>query len=319
MDGEKQRTYIILVIIMEKLFVEKYRPKSLDSYVFANTDTKELVNSFLKAGEIPNLLLSGIQGTGKTSLARILINEFELDDVDCMIINASSETGIDNVRERITNFCHTFPLGKFKVVLLEEADGLSIPAQKALRAVMENFTDTVRFILTCNYPNKIIPPIQSRCQHIHIDTLNMEEVFELILDILDKEDIEVDNQDYVVNHVEKHFPDLRKIINSIQQASSSKKLVDVMGTSSGSDVLEQWEEEWKNKPSKKSLLKLCREVDDNNIDVFYKIMYDNIENIDEELVNNAIIVIAEHLYKSSFVADQEINLSACVIRIFEDL
>lgn len=303
--------------MLEKLWVEKYRPTNLSDYVFQNQQQRTMFESLVTKKEIPNLLLSGVQGTGKTTLSKILCNELDIDPSDRLVINASSESGIDNVREKITNFCSTFPLSKFKIVCLEECDGLSHHAQLALRHVMEEYSDTVRFILTCNYPHKIIPAIQSRTQHIHIEEFDMDALFDRVLQILNNENIQVENPDFLVNHVAKFAPDLRKIINSLQQSSTTGTLEDV-GSSQSVDIEDKWSDAWKN-PTLENLLSLVGLVDNNNYEKFYETMYKNVENLnDPKLINNAIIVIAEHLYKSSLVSNQEINLAACVIKIFSD-
>ena len=302
---------------MKKIWVDAYRPKTLDEYIFSNEDTKNFFNALIKEQEIPNLLISGIQGTGKSAIAKIIIDSFKLNKNDVRIINASSDNGIANVRERIEKFCQTLGLSKFKIVLLEEADGLSHAAQKALRSVTENYTDNVRFILTCNYPNKIIAPLHSRLQHIHIDTLDMDSILERVAEILEAENIEVDDVGVLMNHINTYYPDMRKIINSLQQSSKTGKLVDIISKSIGAGSIEEWEMCWKNSPHKTELLKIIKTMELDNIDQIFRVMYDNIISLPKEIQNNAIVIIAEHLYKSSFIADQEINLVACVINIFD--
>jgi DNA polymerase III delta prime subunit len=303
--------------LLNKLWVEKYRPATIDQYIFQNNNVFNLFDSFIKNKNIPNLLISGTQGCGKTSIARILINELGIDDCDCLRINASSDNGIDNVRDKIQTFCKTLAIGDFKIVLLEEAGGLSTQAQMALRVLTEDFSNYCRFIFTCNYPNKIIAPIQSRCQHIHIDKFNDDDIYKLVANILDNENIKVDNIDILTNHVDRYKPDLRKIINSIQQSSVTGNLVDVMGSELTNNNKEDWDRIWKTKPNKKDLINLVSSVGNNNYEDYYRTMYDNVNNLPDKKQMNAIIVIAEHLYKACVVVDQEINLSACVIKIFD--
>ena len=255
-------------------WIEKYRPKTIAEYVFQNEETKQLFSKFIENKSIPNLLLSGIQGTGKSSLAKVLITELSINKFDVMTINASSENGVDNVREKIQNFCLTSPMGDFKLVLLEEADGLSIPAQMALRAVVEN-NKHCRFILTCNYVHKIIPALHSRLQHVHIDSFNEDNIYELIIKILVAEEIGVTDPEIIKHHVQKYSPDLRKIINSIEQSSSSGMLRDVI-TSKTSDFEESWGEAWRKLPTKEHLLSLVGGVDNDNVDLTYRIMYNNV-------------------------------------------
>ena len=160
---------------MKQLWVEQYRPKDIEGYVFRDEAQRDQVKQWIKAGSIPHLLFSGAAGIGKTTLAKILINALNIDEYDVLEINASRERGIDEVRDRITNFVSTMPFGTFKIVLLDEADFLTPPAQASLRGVMEEYSQTARFILTCNYPHKIIPALHSRCQGFHIEKVDHTE------------------------------------------------------------------------------------------------------------------------------------------------
>lgn len=307
----------------DKLWVDKYRPTTLDDYVFSDEKVRELCFSYVDNKVFPHLLLSGIQGTGKTTLARILINECGLNKIDIKTVNASSKTGIDNVRDGIETFCKTLPLGSFKVVLMEEADSLSVAAQKALRAIIEDSSDNVRFIFTCNYPNKIIEPIQSRLTNIHITELDHDSFVENIVNIIDKENVIVGNIDFIENHINSNYPDMRKTINSIQKSSVSGTLRDVWNQKSFGDI-DDWIVAWKvgahqqMKDKKETMMSIVSTINlDGSVDQVYRVMYENVNNLAEELRDNAISIIADHLYKSAFVADQEINLAACIVEIFD--
>ena len=213
----------------------------------------------------------------------------------------------------------TSPMGDFKLILLEEADGLSIQAQMALRAVIED-NKHCRFILTCNYVHKIIPALHSRCQHVHIDSFNEDNIFELVVNMLMAENVEINDVEIIRRHVQKYSPDLRKIINSLEQSSSSGTLIDMFGSRSHSmDFIDNWEGYWKELPTKERILSIISGVDNDNSDKVYRVMYENIDKLSDDLQTNAVVVIAEHLYKSKIVVDQEINLAACVIRIFEKI
>ena len=154
---------------MKQLWTETYRPNTVDDYVFRDEAQREQVRAWIAAGSIPHLLFSGAPGVGKTTLAKILINQLGIDDYDVLEINASRENSVDTIRDKITGFVQTMPFGAFKVVLLDEADYISPNGQAALRGVMEMYHETARFILTCNYPNKVIPALHSRCQGFHIE------------------------------------------------------------------------------------------------------------------------------------------------------
>jgi DNA polymerase III delta prime subunit len=302
---------------MEKLWVERYRPKNLNDYIFQTEEIKDLCNSFVKNQEIPNLLLSGIHGTGKSTLARILINEMGVSGSDLRRLNASTESGIDVVREKIETFCkNSISLSSpFKIILLEEAGRLSKDAQNALKDVTEIYSDHCRFIFTCNDPTMIIPELHSRFQEIEFNTIDEDAVFERIGFILDEENIQVNDGDDIVDHVEAFYPDLRKIIQTLQQNSvtGTLKPLSMMGCG---DVDIEWSEIWKNKPDFNKLETLLPNLDYRNVESYYRIMYENASKLKKSQYNAAIQAIAEHLYRSYTIADQEINLHACLITIF---
>ena len=157
---------------MKELWVEKYRPKTTDDYVWIDRNQKQMVETWIKDGYIPHLLLAGNAGAGKTTLAKVLVNELGIDPAECLHINASRDNGVDVLRNKISNFCSTMANGPFKIVLMDEADYITPPAQGILRGMMEQYHEGVRFILTCNYPNKIIPALHSRLQTISFKTLD---------------------------------------------------------------------------------------------------------------------------------------------------
>ena len=175
---------------MKELWVEKYRPATIEGYVFRDSHQKEQVQQWIKQKSIPHLLFSGNAGIGKTTLAKILFNELDLNEYDILEINASRTNSVEDVRDKIVNFVQMIPFGDFKVVLLDEADYLSPNAQAALRGVMEEYHTTARFILTCNYPNRIIPALHSRCQGFHIERVDITEFTARIAEILITEAVE---------------------------------------------------------------------------------------------------------------------------------
>ena len=302
-----------------KIWYEKYQPKDLAEFIFSDDKAEALFNSFIDDKDIPNLLISGIQGTGKSSMVHILINELGINKFDTKIINGSAKTGVDNIRNIVDGFSKTLGVGKMKVVVFEEAEELSLQAQKALRMIMDTAPETVKWIFTSNYPDKIIPALHSRLQHVHITQLDYESIVERVAEILDAEQIEVDDIEHLYTHIDAYTPDLRKIINSVQQFSTTGTLTPLTETSGGSNGLDEWIQIWNGTPTFNEVKDLVPTLDLGNPDVYYKIMYDRINEIDSKFLNDdAIVTIAEHLYRANFVADQEINLMSCLVLMFSD-
>lgn len=305
---------------MSKLWYEKYRPVKLADYVFQNREMKDTVEAFVREKRIPNLLLSGVQGTGKSTLARVLINELGIQDIDVLRINASNESGIDVIREKIVGFVETLSFGNsIKVVLMEEADRLSKAAQEALRDVTESYSDTARFVFTCNYPNKIIAPLHSRFQHLHVDSFDKNGLLERIAFILESEGIKIDNIDFVLNHINAHAPDLRKIINSIEQASKTGTLRDVSGSGGSDDAVEKWKAMWVNGPNQVGLESMVPYVDNTNFDEMMRIAYLNAHRVPDNKKDKCIVLCAAYLDKATRVADLQMMMHAFIIHLFSNL
>jgi len=301
---------------MKDLWVEKYRPKSIDGYVFRDAHQRKQVETWIKDKSIPHLLLSGSAGIGKTTLAKILINEMGIEDYDVLEINASRTNSVDDVRDKITNFVQMIPFGPFKVVLLDEADYLSPNAQAALRGVMEEFHATARFILTCNYPNRIIPAIHSRCQGFHIERTDMEKFVERVETVLKKENVSYELED-VANYVSTTYPDLRKCLNLIQQNIQENKLNPPnKGDTGAADWKFDMVELFKAGKILEARKMLCGKLRAEEMEEVYRWLYDNIEIFGgEDNQHKAILIIKQGLVDHALIVDPEINLSSTLIRL----
>jgi replication factor C small subunit len=301
---------------MKELWVEKYRPKTVDGYVFRDDAQKKQVTSWIKDKTIPHLLFSGNAGIGKTTLAKLLFNELDVNDLDILEINASRTNSVDDVRNKIVNFVQMIPFGDFKVVLLDEADYLSPGAQAALRGVMEEYHTTARFILTCNYPNRIIPAIHSRCQGFHIAKIDQTEFTARVAEILITEGV-VPDLDILDTYVKATYPDLRKCINMVQMNVQEGSLLRPNeGDSGTTDWKLEMVELFKKGKINDARKLLCGAVRPEEMEEIYRWLYDNIELFgSEEQQDTAVLTIKQGLVDHALVADAEINLAATLIRL----
>tara|TARA_B100001287_G_C22575780_1_gene478552 strand:+ start:9 stop:923 length:915 start_codon:yes stop_codon:yes gene_type:complete len=301
---------------MKELWVEKYRPKNINGYVFRDEAQKKQVKNWIKEKTIPHLLFSGNAGIGKTTLAKLLFNELEISEFDILEINASRTNSVDDVRDRIVNFVQMIPFGDFKVVLLDEADYLSPNAQAALRGVMEEYHTTSRFILTCNYPNRIIPAIHSRCQGFHIAKIDQTEFTARVAEILINEEVKP-NLDILDTYVKATYPDLRKCINMVQMNVQDKSLLAPNeGDTGESDWKLDMVELFKAGKIQEARKMLCGAVRPEEMEDIYRWLYDNIELFgDDEKQDQAVLVIKQGLVDHTLVVDPEINLAATLIRL----
>ena len=302
---------------MKELWTEKYRPKTISDYVFRDDAQRKQVQGWVDSKAIPHLLFSGAPGTGKTTLAKVLINMLEIDEYDVLEINASRENSVENVRDKITNFVQTMPFGEFKVVLLDEADYISPNGQAALRGVMETYASSSRFILTCNYPNKIIPALHSRCQGFHIEKIDHTEFTARIATVCVEEKVQIDI-DTLDSYVKATYPDLRKCLNLCQMNTVDGKLLKPNeGDSATADYKLAVVDLFKQGKILEARKMLCSQVRPEEMDELFRWMYDNLQlwGDTQEHQDSAILIIEKGLRNIPMVADQEINLSATLVEL----
>ena len=302
---------------MQELWTEKYRPNTVENYVFRDQSQKEQVQGWINGKTIPHLLFSGAPGIGKTTLAKILINELQIDSYDVLEINASRENSVDVIRERISNFVATMPFGDLKIVLLDEADYISPNGQAALRGVMEQYATTARFILTCNYPNRVIPALHSRCQGFHIEKIDHTEFTARIATVCVEEKVQIDI-DTLDSYVKATYPDLRKCLNLCQMNTVDGKLLKPNeGDSATADYKLAVVDLFKQGKILEARKMLCSQVRPEEMDELFRWMYDNLQlwGDTQEQQDSAILIIAKGLRNIPMVADQEINLSATLVEL----
>lgn len=301
---------------MKELWIEKYRPKTIEGYVFNDETHKEQILSWIKEGSIPHLLLSGSAGVGKTTIAKILINQLGILSTDIMFANGSKEARKIDWVDKLIMFCQTMPFGDFKIVLIDEADYMNLNSvQPALRNLMEDYSQSVRFILTCNYPNKIMPAIHSRCQHLRFSKIDATEYTARLAEILINENIDFD-LDVLDTYVKVFYPDLRKCIGELQLNSHSGVLKLKDSDDSINDYRFAMVDLFKEGKINEARKLICSQILPDEIDDMYRWLYDNIDLFgDETQQESAILIIKQGLVDHASVIDPEINLAATLIRL----
>ena len=293
------------------LFVEKYRPQSLEGFIGDNT-VRDKVQEYLKEGTLQNLLLFGPAGTGKTSLAKLIVKQLEADH---LYINASDERGIDTIRDKIVPFASSIGFNGLKVVILDESDYLTAQAQATLRNVIETFSASCRFIFTCNYLDRIISPLQSRCMAFGITPPSKKEVGQHVLQICDQEKIGYTKED-LGKIIITHYPDIRKILNTIQGSLKENKLILDSKLLVNTDFENKVVAALKNKAKLNDIRQIIADSGAQQFESLFRCLYDNVEEYTTN-VGDAIVTIAQYQYEYSFVIDKEICVAAMLNKLLK--
>lgn len=298
------------------LWTEQYRPSTIDGYVFVDEHQIEIVATWIANQSIPNLILSGSPGVGKTTLAKILFKELNVQRGDILEINASAERGIDTVREKITRFAQTMPWGDFKYILLDEADMLTFQAQMPLKNLMEEYHEFTRFILTCNRPEKIDSALMSRCESFHIVQTDKESFINRAKFVLSQEEITYDN-DIFMTYVDATYPDLRSCIKNLQTNSIMGTLKTPSMAGGDSDHIIQAVALFKERKYPEARKIITANTRPGDFDRVYRLLYENMDwwSDDAETQKRLLLIIAEGVRWNKMVGDQEINLAATLVNL----
>ena len=299
--------------IKHSLWVEKYRPTTMDTYI-GNEHLKSKVEVYLESGDLPHLLLFGKAGTGKTTLAKLLVNNI---DCDYLYINASDENSVEVVRDKVKNFASTLGFQELKIIILDECDYITPNAQAALRNLMETFSKHCRFILTCNYVERIIDPIQSRCQSFQIIPPDRKQIAQHLSNILDNENVkyELDN---IVTIVNGGYPDIRRVINSSQRQVVKGELKIDESTILQNDYKLQVLEVLKTQDKKNSFKNIRQVLADSKITDFsdlFRLLFDTVEDWGRGYIAECILILSQYQQSDAIVVDKEINIMAMFIEI----
>ena len=299
--------------IKHSLWVEKYRPTTMDTYI-GNEHLRSKVSVYLESGDLPHLLLYGRAGTGKTTLAKLLVKNI---DCDYLYINASDENSVEVVRDKVKNFASTLGFAEMKVIILDECDYITPNAQAALRNLMETFSKNCRFILTCNYVERIIDPIQSRCQSFQIIPPDRKQVAQHLSNILDNESVKYD-LDNIVTIVNGGYPDIRRVINGAQRQVVNNELVIDESSIIQNDYKNQVLEILKTQDKKNSFKNIRQLLADSKVSDFsdlFRLLFDTVDDWGAGHIAECILILSKYQQSDAVVVDKEINIMAMFVEI----
>jgi replication factor C small subunit len=296
------------------LLVEKYRPTTLEHYV-GNENIKEVIQKYLNQNDIQNFIFYGGAGTGKTTLAKLIVKNL---DCDFLYLNASDENGIDTIREKVKGFASTASFKGIKVVILDEADFITIQGQAALRNVIETFSRSTRFILTCNYIERIIDPIQSRCQVLKIVPPSKLDTAKHTAWVLDQEEISYETDD-IKSIVNQYYPDLRKMLNTIQSSTINSKLLLDKDVLVSSNYMLSIIKELSTSKNWKNIRQIIADSGVKDFEELYRFLFENSSKYASNREGSIAVILNEHLYQSNFRIDKEINIMSAISKIIETI